>query len=52
MAIFLRKVYNDPKFSALESEEFEIPENFNMELDCNKVNRSNPRNDNSGRIRY
>jgi len=52
MAIFLRKVYNDPKFSALESEEFEIPENFNMELDCNKVNHSNPRNDNSGRIRY
>jgi penicillin-binding protein 1A len=52
MAIFLRKVYNDPKFSALESEEFEVPENFNMELDCNKVNRSNPRNDSSGRIRY
>jgi len=52
MAIFLRKVYNDPKFSALENEEFEIPENFNMELDCNKVNRSNPRNENSRRIRY
>jgi penicillin-binding protein 1A len=52
MAIFLRKVYNDPKFSALESEEFEVPENFNMELDCNKVNHSNPRNDSSGRIRY
>ena len=49
MALFLRKVYNDPRFSALETEEFEVPENFNMELDCNKVNRGNPEERKFGR---
>jgi len=39
MAIFLRKVYDDPQFSNLESEEFERPEGFNVELDCTKVKK-------------
>jgi penicillin-binding protein 1A len=52
MGIFLKKVYADPHFASMEADEFEVPENFHMELDCNKVNRANPRNDNSRRTRY
>jgi penicillin-binding protein 1A len=52
MAIFLRKVYNDPQFGIMEADEFERPGNFNVELDCDKVNRSNSRGDNSRRVRY
>ncbi len=51
-AIFLRKVYNDPEFGILETEEFERPSNFNIELDCDKVKRENSRRDNPLRDRY
>ena len=52
MGIFLKKVYADPQFGILEADEFEVPSNFDMELDCDKVNRSNSRGDNSRRVRY
>jgi penicillin-binding protein 1A len=51
-AIFLRKVYNDPEFGILETEEFERPANFNLELDCDKVKLENARRDNPMRDRY
>ncbi|MCU0379458.1 MAG: penicillin-binding transpeptidase domain-containing protein, partial [Bacteroidales bacterium] len=52
MAIFLRKVYNDPHFGIMETDEFERPANFNMELDCDKVNRENVRRGGYQRVRY
>ena len=52
MAIFLKKVYADPQFGIMEADEFERPSNFNMELDCDKVKRSNSHGDNSRRVRY
>jgi len=52
MAIFLKKVYSDPQFGIMEADEFEVPSNFNMELDCNKVKKSSSRGDNSRRVRY
>jgi penicillin-binding protein 1A len=39
-AIFLQKVYSDPHFGIMEADEFERPAGFNMELDCDKVNKS------------
>ena len=47
MAIFLRKVYSDPQLGIMETDEFEHPAGFNIELDCNKVKREN-----SGRDTY
>ena len=52
MAIFLKKLYADPQFGIMEADEFEVPSNFNMELDCDKVNRNNSRGYNSRRARY
>src|SRR5664279_5466953 len=52
MGLFLQKVYADPQFSSMQTDEFEVPANFNMELDCNKVKKNNSRNDNSRRTRY
>jgi penicillin-binding protein 1A len=52
MGIFLKKVYADPQFGILEADEFEVPSNFNMVLDCDKVKRSNSHSDNSRRVRY
>ena len=52
MAIFLQKVYDDPQFGIMESDEFERPAGFNMELDCNKVKRENIRRDNPLMDRY
>lgn len=52
MAIFLRKVYDDPEFGIMETDEFEKPSGFNMELDCEKVKRESTRRDNPLRDRY
>jgi penicillin-binding protein 1A len=52
MAIFLKKVYADPQFGIMEADEFEVPANFNMELDCNKVKKSSSRGENLRRVRY
>jgi penicillin-binding protein 1A len=51
-AIFLKKVYADPQFGIMEADEFEIPSNFNMELDCDKVKRQSAGRDNVRRGRY
>ena len=51
-ALFLRKVYNDPQFSMLETEEFERPANFYMDLDCDRINQQNSRRENTRRLRY
>jgi len=42
-AKFLRKVYNDPLFGIMESDEFDRPSNFNVETDCDKAKRENSR---------
>jgi len=52
MGLFLKKIYNDPQFGIMEADEFERPVDFNMELDCDKLKRSNSRTDNSRRVRY
>ena len=52
MGLFLRKVYSDPQLGIMEADEFERPANFNMELDCDKIKRSNARGDNTRRVRY
>jgi hypothetical protein len=36
----------------MEADEFEGPSNFNVELDCDKLKRSNSRGNNSRRARY
>jgi len=52
LAIFLRKVYNDPTFGIMETDEFERPAGFNIELDCNKVKRESSKRNNYMRGRY
>jgi penicillin-binding protein 1A len=52
MAIFLRKVYDDPLFGIMETDEFERPVDFNIELDCDKAKRANLRRDSFSRGRY
>jgi penicillin-binding protein 1A len=52
LALFLQKVYSDPEFGIMETDEFEKPSGFNMELDCNKVKRESTRRDNPLRDRY
>jgi Membrane carboxypeptidase (penicillin-binding protein) len=51
-AIFLRKVYNDPQFGIMEADEFERPDGFNMDLDCDKMKRESSRKTNTMRERY
>lgn len=50
--LFLKKVYSDPELGIMQTDEFEIPEGFDMELDCNKVKLNNYRIDNPRRLRY
>lgn len=52
MGLFLKKVYNDPLLGIMEADEFEVPSNFNMNLDCDQIKRNNARGDNSRRVRY
>jgi len=51
-AKFLKKVYADPALGILESDEFERPSGFTLELDCDKVKRESSRRDNPLRDRY
>lgn len=41
--IFLQKLFADPDFSNMESDVFEKPTGFSLELDCNKVKKSSSR---------
>jgi penicillin-binding protein 1A len=50
--LFLKKVYADPEFAVMQTDEFERPEGFSMELDCDQVNRTAPRIENQRRVRY
>lgn len=50
--IFLKKVYSDEQFGIMESDVFDRPSNFNMELDCDKVKNETSRRDNYSRVRY
>lgn len=52
MGLFLQKVYKDPQLGIMEADEFEVPSNFNMNLDCDQIKRSNTRGDNTRRVRY
>ncbi len=51
-AIFLKKVYSDPQFGIMETDEFEKPADFHWELDCEKVKKQNSRRENARRYRY
>jgi len=51
-ARFLKKVYTDPQFGIMETDEFERPADFHWELDCEKVKKQNSRRDNARRYRY
>jgi penicillin-binding protein 1A len=51
-AKFLKKVYSDPQFEMMESDEFERPADFKMELDCEKVRKEKSRSVNMRRERY
>jgi penicillin-binding protein 1A len=44
--LFLKKLYADPQFSNMETDFFERPAGFNMELNCNKVKKSTSRRGN------
>jgi penicillin-binding protein 1A len=50
--IFLRKVYNDPQFGIMESDEFERPSGFNIETDCDKVKKESSRRGSYLREKY
>jgi len=50
--LFLKKVYADPQFGIMETDEFERPADFHWELDCDKIKRQNSRRDNARRYRY
>ena len=52
MGKFLKKLYADPQFEMMEADEFERPADFNMNLDCDKVNKRITRPNNSRRGRY
>ncbi len=52
MAIFLKKLYNDPVYGIMEADQFERPSNFDIELDCDKVKKTLQRNDNYRRVKY
>lgn len=46
MGLFLQKVYADPELSYYKDDIFEKPNNFNMELNCEKIEIENPQRDN------
>ena len=46
LGIFLKKIYADPQFESLETEVFEKPTGFTMELDCDKVKKVDTRRTN------
>ncbi|HLP74578.1 MAG TPA: transglycosylase domain-containing protein [Bacteroidales bacterium] len=50
--LFLKKLYADPELGIMQADEFEVPEGFNMELDCSKVKWNNTRIENQRRLRY
>jgi penicillin-binding protein 1A len=45
-AIFLKKLYADPQFSTMEEDVFERPAGFNMELNCDKLQKASNKKSN------
>jgi penicillin-binding protein 1A len=45
-AMFLKKLYDDPQFGIMETDVFERPAGFNMDLDCDRMKKSNTRRSN------
>jgi penicillin-binding protein 1A len=45
-ARFLKKIYDDPQFGIMETDVFERPAGFNMDLDCERMKKSNTRRSN------
>jgi penicillin-binding protein 1A len=39
-AIFLKKIYSDPQFGIMEADVFERPAGFNVELNCDKLQKA------------
>jgi penicillin-binding protein 1A len=39
LGIFLQKLFGDPELGIMEADEFDEPPGFDIELDCDKVNR-------------
>lgn len=52
LGLFLKKVYDDPLLGILQAEEFEVPANFSMELDCEKLKRESARTDRYSQERF
>ncbi|HSL85828.1 MAG TPA: transglycosylase domain-containing protein [Bacteroidales bacterium] len=52
LGLFLKKVYDDPQLGILQAEEFEVPANFRMELDCEKLKQESVRTDRFMQERY
>lgn len=50
--IFLKKLYNDPLFADMQSDEFERPAGFSIELDCDKAKGESSRRGGYVRERY
>jgi penicillin-binding protein 1A len=50
--LFLKKVYADPEFASMQTDEFESPEGFSMPSDCDQVKLTTPRIENQRRTRY
>ncbi|HEX2976110.1 MAG TPA: transglycosylase domain-containing protein, partial [Bacteroidales bacterium] len=50
--LFLKKLYADPELGVMQSDEFERPEGFNMELDCDRLKWTKSRIENPRRERY
>ncbi len=44
-ALYMKKVYNDSTLTISQDAEFEEPLNFNVELDCDKLNENNTEQD-------
>jgi penicillin-binding protein 1A len=50
--IFLKKLYADPQFAGMVEDQFEKPAGFNMELNCDIVNKETIRKDNFYQEKY
>ena len=49
--LFLQKLFADPDFASMANDTFESPSNFNVDLDCDRVN-SQQQNRNPARQKY
>jgi len=50
--IFLNKLFADPQFSDMANDTFEEPANFNVDLDCDKINKQEKKNTSQRKREY